>query len=140
MWFSKRRGLATGIAVFGSGIGQLVTGVVLDTLLSNYGTQRALQVLAGYSGVVLLVAFFLLKRREPLKSDAGFCSGWGIFKDTDFVLLFLGSFFFFFGYLIPFALLPAYLEFNDIGGPKFSGVAIGLIGIGSAIGRIILGG
>lgn len=68
MWFKKKRGLATGIAVGGSGIGAAFLAVVLRIMLPRIGYRNTMLVWAGMIAVCQTAAFFLVKiRLAPLK-------------------------------------------------------------------------
>jgi MFS transporter, MCT family, solute carrier family 16 (monocarboxylic acid transporters), member 6 len=55
-FFVKRRALATGIAVSGSGVGTLVLGPVCELIIERSGWRTCLQVLGILSGVVIVLA------------------------------------------------------------------------------------
>ena len=63
-YFEKRRALATGLAVCGSGLGSMIFGPITQALLQNYGWQNTLTLL---SGIVLHCAVFgaLMRPLEP---------------------------------------------------------------------------
>jgi MFS family permease len=71
-WFSpRRRGLATGIMVSGSGLGVLVTGVFLPDVIKDYGADGwrwAWYYLAALSLVITLICMWLLKDRPADKN------------------------------------------------------------------------
>lgn len=60
LWFRRKRGLATGIAVSGSGIGTLVVAQVLAFCINAYGWRMALRQLAVGIGIVQVCVAFLL--------------------------------------------------------------------------------
>lgn len=66
-WFStRRRGLAAGIMVSGSGLGVLVTGIFLPGVIESYGTEGwrwAWYHLAALSLAITLICLLLLKDR-----------------------------------------------------------------------------
>ncbi|KNC55942.1 major facilitator superfamily transporter MFS_1 [Thecamonas trahens ATCC 50062] len=63
-WFQARRGTGLGLAVCGSGVGNLAFAPLLSELESAYGWRVALRVMA-LSMVVLVAAAMLLARRVP---------------------------------------------------------------------------
>jgi len=139
MWFSKRRGLATALAVLGSGVGQFANGLIIQRLLDTRGTSHALLILSFFSAVLLFIGFLLMKRRLPLESNSSYCKGIGILRNKTFVLFYVGTILFQFAYTTPFAHLPVYISDLEVGDSQFQGVAIGLMGAGSALGRVMLG-
>jgi len=63
-WFVKRRGLMTGIAVSGLGVGTLILSPIANWLISSYGWRTAYMVLgATVLTLIILAAQFL--RRDP---------------------------------------------------------------------------
>ena len=48
VYFEKRRSLATGIAVCGSGIGTMIVSPVLSKILNNYDFDTCLYSLSGF--------------------------------------------------------------------------------------------
>ena len=71
-WFStRRRGLAAGIMVSGSGLGVLVTGIFLPGVIKAYGADGwrwAWYVLAALSLAITLICLLLLKDRPADKN------------------------------------------------------------------------
>ncbi len=64
-WFARKRGLATGIALSGIGIGSLVLSPVIERMISAFSWRAAY---LGYGIIVLLIlapAKFLLLRNRP---------------------------------------------------------------------------
>ncbi|KAL1751832.1 major facilitator superfamily domain-containing protein [Schizophyllum commune] len=64
-WFLRRRGLATGLAVSGAGIGGAVVSVVMRKLLTSVGHHHALLIYSFVNGVTYLVAWLLIDARRP---------------------------------------------------------------------------
>ncbi|GAA5843817.1 hypothetical protein JCM5353_002514 [Sporobolomyces roseus] len=64
-WFSRRRGLATGITVSGTGFGGGVYSLIMRAILPKLGYRNSMFVYAGISAVVYFGAWFLLQTRRP---------------------------------------------------------------------------
>jgi MFS family permease len=66
-WFVRHRGLATGIVMFGVGVGGAVVPLVTSTLLQNYGWRLSYTILA----FILLLAFIpiILWIRNPTSEE-----------------------------------------------------------------------
>lgn len=64
-WFLKNRGLASGIAVSGAGIGGGCASLIIRGLLPSLGYQNTLLVYASMNGCLCLGAWFLLDVRYP---------------------------------------------------------------------------
>ncbi|KAJ2747755.1 hypothetical protein GGI20_000225 [Coemansia sp. BCRC 34301] len=71
-WFSKRRGLASGIAMAGSSIGGLWFTAATQTMIDNLGAEWALRILGLLTLVVTSLMNSLYYRRVPAKPRIGF--------------------------------------------------------------------
>lgn len=63
-WFVKRRGMMTGIAVTGIGVGQLIMPPAVSWLISNYGWRTSYMVI-GITVLILIVLAAQFLRRDP---------------------------------------------------------------------------
>ncbi len=63
-WFTKRRGLMSGIVKSGTGIGIMVMPLVVSWIINNYNWRTAFVVLA-ISSAVIIVALAQLLKRDP---------------------------------------------------------------------------
>ncbi len=163
-WFVKRRGLASGIAVTGIGLGTLGMPVFSATLIhwSDWRTAYLVMSILVFTcgiGAALLISESPQKRglapdgeapeagavdtsREV--PEAGEATGVREISLKDalhtrqFWLLYAGSFSFGLGLFIPFVHLIPFS--NDLGLPNSTGVMLfSLIGVGSIVGRFLLG-
>ncbi|KAJ3993070.1 major facilitator superfamily domain-containing protein [Lentinula boryana] len=64
-WFLKKRGLATGIAVSGSGIGGGIETLIMRQLISRIGYRNTILAFSSSHAVIWIFAWFLLKERLP---------------------------------------------------------------------------
>lgn len=154
-WFVRRRGLASGLAVSGIGLGTL--GVPpLAALLIEWSGWRGAYLALGIAALVIGCGAALLIEASPetrgLGPDgdppvahpagAGPRRGIGIaeaIRTRPFVLLYSGSFILSLGLMIPFVHLVPYAQ--DAGLPRVTAVLIlSLIGVGSTAGRFLLAG
>ncbi len=73
-WFTKKRGIMTGIVKVGTGAGQLTIPLAASMLIASYGWRTSYLIIGG-AGLVLLVSIAQLLRRDPsqmgLSSDDG---------------------------------------------------------------------
>lgn len=137
-WFDKSRAFALGMAVLGAGLGNLAFSFGGQLMIESLGWRTTLQVVAGIGAGLLTVAVLCLKRRLPTEKKGGIFGDMGIIKDRDFQKFCLAAAFFQFGYTVPFVHLAPYI--GDLGiDATFAGLCVGLIGAGSALGRITLG-
>ena len=141
-WFNKRRGLASGIASSGVGAGTLILPVVVSYLLTEVSWRDALQMMS--AGVLLfgLTAGFLLKRAPNLNGNtSGQLPGLTLssaLKTPSFKWLYMGTLLGAPVRFVPFAHISA--AARDAGVPDAQAVGlVGLIGIGSLIGRFAIG-
>eukprot|EP01114_Cavostelium_apophysatum_P003798 TRINITY_DN13932_c0_g1_i1.p1 TRINITY_DN13932_c0_g1~~TRINITY_DN13932_c0_g1_i1.p1 ORF type:complete len:367 (-),score=29.52 TRINITY_DN13932_c0_g1_i1:16-1116(-) len=133
-WFSKYRGLAVGIAVSGSGVGNFALPPIATAVIKSHGWRAAFRVLSAFSVLVLLASLVLKQRIETHRK-------WDIkneVKSKPFILLFSSGFFVGIGYLIPFVHISAYAQDRGIDSSKAS-LLLSIIGIASTVGRILVG-
>ncbi|KAI9329903.1 major facilitator superfamily domain-containing protein [Zopfochytrium polystomum] len=136
-YFSKRRGLATGTAVAGSGIGGLVVALVTTKMLDALGFQWTMRITAIFALVSLLAVNPLLESRIPPAPNSK--ADFTIFKDIRFFLLVGTDFCLTFAQLVPIYFLPQFAE-ERLGLPLATGSAVLSVYNGSsALGRVLLG-
>ena len=141
-WFSKRRGLASGIASSGVGAGTLIVPVCVSFLLAEMTWRDALQVMSASVLLLGLAAGFLLKRApslEPLLN--GELAGLPLLealRTPTFKWLYLGTLLGAPVMFIPFAHISAAARDAGVAEAQAVGL-VGLVGIGSLIGRFAIG-
>ena len=141
-WFTKRRGLASGIASSGVGAGTLLLPVVVSVLLTRMPWREALQILSFGVLCVGLSAAFLLER-APMqnglaKGDLPGLTLKEAVRSPSFQWLYMGALLGAPVMFIPFAHISA--AARDAGVPEAQAVGlVGLIGIGSLVGRFAIG-
>ena len=141
-WFTTRRGLASGIASSGVGAGTLLLPVLVSLLLTNMPWREALQTLSLGVVVVGLSAAFLLERAPtPAGQAKGALPGLSLHaavRTPSFRWLYMGALLGSPVMFIPFAHISA--AARDAGVPEAQAVGlVGLIGIGSLVGRFAIG-
>ena len=141
-WFTKRRGLASGIASSGVGAGTLILPVLVSYLLGSVDWRSALQMMA--MGVLMLglTAAFLLERAPSLPGQqGGQLSGLSLpeaLKTASFRWLYVGTLLGAPVMFIPFAHISAAARDAGVADAQAVGL-VGLIGIGSLVGRFAIG-
>ncbi|KAK9765400.1 hypothetical protein K7432_006313 [Basidiobolus ranarum] len=136
-WFVKYRGLATGIAVAGAGVGGLSLSPITRKLIDVVGFRWTLRIIGICAFVILSIASTLLKTR--LKSPPrGALIDLSLFKQRYFQLLFSGAFILSIGYMIPFFHVSNYAVFNGMSASQ-GALITGFINGASAVGRVVLG-
>ena len=141
-WFNKRRGLASGIASAGVGAGTLILPVVVSYLLIEVNWREALQMMSAGVLLIGLTAGFLLKRAPNLSGNtSGPLPGLTLsatLKTPSFKWLYMGTLLGAPVMFVPFAHISA--AARDAGVPDAQAVGlVGLIGIGSLVGRFAIG-
>jgi MFS family permease len=141
-WFSKRRGLASGIASSGVGAGTLILPLLVSYLLTSVDWRIALQMMAGGVLVIGLSAGFLLKRAPSLPGhQSGQLAGLTLadaLKTSSFRWLYMGTLLGAPVMFIPFAHISAAARDAGVADAQAVGL-VGLIGIGSLVGRFAIG-
>lgn len=134
-WFTKRRGLATGVAVAGSGVGTIVMAPVSARLIATSDWRDASQRLAI---LVLATTFFavLLVRERRLSFASG--PKTSMFRDRRFRLLYASAFFASYGYFVPFFHL-APLSIDRGFSAARAALLLSVMGGANTLGRILLG-
>ena len=162
-WFVKRRGLASGLAVMGIGLGTLGIPIFSAALIhwsdwrTAYLVMSILVFTCGVSAAILIAesperrglapdgdvieADALNTLQETFKPEATSIREISLkdaLRTKPFWLLYAGSFSFGLGLFIPFVHLIPFA--NDLGLPNATGVMLfSLIGVGSIVGRLLLG-
>jgi MFS family permease len=141
-WFVRRRAFAAGIASAGIGVGTLVVPLLATAAIDALGWRHALQAIAAATLVVGIGASLLL-RRAPIRAAPGTVASGMTLKEA------LGSRRFWWMYaacvlaapamFIPFAHVSAAARDLGIGEARAVGL-VGLIGVGSIVGRFVIGG
>ena len=136
-YFSKRKGLAIGIAVSGSGVGGFMIAPLCRFLISSGGTKFALRILSIISlSVILFASYFLKPKLTP--SAKGKFDYLSIIKDGRFIRLFLIAVFSSLGYFVPFFYTSSYAVYHGMSVTQ-GAFLVGIINGSSGIGRIALG-
>lgn len=139
-WFNVYRGTAVGVAALGSGIGSLIFALAGQTIISALGWRNTLRVFMGFGGGLMLIAIAVMERRFPPRPHPGglFFVAKRLVKLTSYRWFLFATFFFQWGFFIPYIHLAAYI--SDIGlGKDVQGLALAMIGAGSSVGRIVMG-
>ncbi|TWT12802.1 MFS transporter [Reyranella sp. CPCC 100927] len=151
-WFLRRRGLATGIAVSGIGVGTILAPPLAQAMIDHWGWRNAYVGLGLITLACALFAAFTMLRSPELygqhpdgdATSATAANGTGeslaeAARTLPFWLLFIACAANAFGLFIPFVHLVPYVR--DAGLSEAYGVTlITLLGIGSAVGRFAFAG
>jgi MFS family permease len=135
-WFSEQRGLATGIAVAGSGVGGLCLAPLTNLLIIANGWQFALRVTGIVGGVVVFICSFLLQSKLPTPpKQFNYSKVW---RNLTFMPLPVAVLLFSFGYYVPQFYIASYSVEQGLTSAQ-GALILGLLNGASGLGRIILG-
>jgi MFS family permease len=136
-WFDAQRGLASGLAVAGIGVGTLVGPPFAELLINAFGWRSAL---AGLAAAVVLVGGIAGALVTTPDSPAAAAEPIGpALRSGSFRWLYASGVLIGVGTFIPFVHLVPYAE--ALGVPRDTAVLlVGAIGVGSTAGRFLLGG
>jgi OFA family oxalate/formate antiporter-like MFS transporter len=152
-WFVRRRGLASGLAVSGIGVGTLVMPALAALLIELIGWRDAYLALGGFAAVMGAAMALMIENDprdrglgpdgDPMQSGAqSVRPGTSVseaIRSRRFVGLYAACLICSFGVFVPFVHLVPYAM--DHGIPQSSAVLLlGVIGVGSTAGRFGLGG
>ncbi|KAI9187975.1 hypothetical protein H9P43_002366 [Blastocladiella emersonii ATCC 22665] len=154
-WWAKRRSLAIGVAVAGSGVGGLVCVNIIQALLPAIGSPWTLRVIAAGNFAFLAAAAAMARPRLPRFSKMAPAGGSdgdeatkkkrrplidiSHFKNIRFNLLFAGQALIGFGFLTPIYLMPTYIAEVTPHSPAFAALLLTLFNVASIFGRITMG-
>jgi MFS family permease len=141
-WFTQRRGFATGLASAGIGAGTVLVPLIATVAIGALDWRGALRVIA--LGVLLIgVGAAWLLRRAPVSAGSATAQAGGLslleaLRTSRFWWLYLGVLTAAPTMFIPFAHASAAARDLGIGEARAVGL-VGLIGIGSLVGRFAIG-
>ena len=141
-WFVQRRAFAAGIASAGIGVGTLVVPLLATAAIDAFGWRHALQAIA--LGVLVVgVGAALLVRRAPARGAPGSVVGGLTLRETlasrRFRWMYAACVMAAPAMFIPFAHVSAAARDLGVSDARAVGL-VGLIGVGSIVGRFAIGG
>ncbi len=144
-WFDRRRGLASGIAIAGIGAGTLAVPPFAAAMIGELEWRLAFLVVgvivaaAGGAAGLLVTSPAHNRRSGPAagETERGIQLASAI-RSRPFLLLFIGFLLASFGQFTPIVHLVPYAEDRGIS-PKTAAGLLSLLGIGSAVGRFVIG-
>ncbi|KAJ3082412.1 hypothetical protein HDU99_002766 [Rhizoclosmatium hyalinum] len=135
-WFLKRRGLAMGISVSGSGLGGLLFAQLSQRLLDTIGREWTLRVTCIISLVLMLPLIPFMKTRIPPRKGS---TGFSFLKNPGFYCLLGACFFGAFAEFVPVDFITVFAK-DRLGTSKNDGATLLSIYNGcNMVGRIVLG-
>ena len=88
IWFSKHKGLATGIAISGFGLSKVLLSPFITWCNANYGVCATLTSIAAISVILMSAAAYLIKKPEgwiESKAMLSISDSWRIIKDPTYL-------------------------------------------------------
>ncbi|KAF8184142.1 major facilitator superfamily domain-containing protein [Mycena galopus ATCC 62051] len=135
-YFTKRRGLANGVAYAGGGLGGAVTSFVMNALIQSAGVPWTFRIMGLLTLGTGLPAAWLIKERTTIRT-AGFIE-WSLFHDFRFIVLFFAGAFGTFPLFVPPFFLPLYSASLGLS-PSVAAGLVGGFNFASALGRLGFG-
>ncbi|KAF2142313.1 uncharacterized protein K452DRAFT_248933 [Aplosporella prunicola CBS 121167] len=134
-FFSRRRGLATGIAAGGGSIGGIAFSLMLQSLLPRLGFAWSTRIL-GFVFIFLGgIAQLLIHPQLPPRPGASILPDFKIFKDPAFAILTAGVCFVEWGLFTPLTYIPSFASSTGAFDTAFAYQLIAILNAGSSIGR-----
>ena len=152
-WFIKRRGMAAGLASAGIGLGTLVVPVLASQLVESHGWRASLKVIAGSALLVGLFAAWMIEKspsarglhpdndptsRAPDLAKTGMNLGDAL-RTLEFRFMFLALLAVALVQFMPFVHLARHAVDRGFS-PNQGALLVGLIGVGSFVGRFAFAG
>lgn len=134
-WFTKRRGLATGIAVSGSGVGSVVMAPIASRLIESGDWRSALRVIAVGGLILLLGSSMLVRERVHRQSTSVFAD---MRSNRTFQILYVAAFVASYGYWVPFVHIVPFARDHGVGVAS-AALLVAVMGIANIVGRVVLG-
>lgn len=134
-WFARRRGLATGLAVAGSGVGSIIMAPVSERLITSYDWRIAMRITALGGLALLLVVAAVIRGRGSRHTTSllGRMRTDPIFK-TLYVAAAVGSY----GYWVPFVHIVPYARDRGLT-IAAAALLVSVMGAFNIVGRVALG-
>ncbi|KAJ2448085.1 hypothetical protein GGF42_005238 [Coemansia sp. RSA 2424] len=137
-WFTKRRALAVGIVVAGSGVGGLWLTPATDRMITGLGTAWALRITGIIVFAVNSVASLFMRNRLRVQAREKIVD-FSIFRDHRFLFIFAGGICGTTAYFTPLFSLPSFAIQVSGKSHDFATNLITIINAASTVGRIATG-
>lgn len=134
-WFTRRRGLATGLAVAGSGVGSIIMAPLAERLIASYGWRIALRSFGLIGLALLLLAALLIRGRGGRHTTSVLTSMLG---SSTFKTLYLAAFVGSYAYWIPFVHIVPYARDRGLT-TAAAALLVTVTGALNIVGRVALG-
>ncbi|MCO1655527.1 MFS transporter [Pseudonocardia humida] len=136
-WFDRRRALAVGIAVAGIGVGTLAGAPLAAALIAEHGWRWA-HVVLGVGGASLLVVVAFVVRRPPEPVGEQPRALREVVRTAEFRSMYAATLLGSVALFIALVFLPASAMAAGIA-PVAAAALIGVVGVASVVGRLVIG-
>ncbi|KAI9031969.1 major facilitator superfamily domain-containing protein [Hyaloraphidium curvatum] len=138
-WFGRRRGLAIGLCVSGTGVGGLCFGPFTQYMIDRYSVAWAQRATALIQvGVVGICVLLLRARYSVLRGKQRKVIDLSFFRNKHFTVMWFAFMCGLFGMFIPLFFASTYAAFIGLS-PSDGALVVGLMNLGNTIGRIGIG-
>ncbi|KAJ2910208.1 hypothetical protein GGI21_001096 [Coemansia aciculifera] len=137
-WFTQRRGLATGVAVAGSGVGGLIIAPLTEFLVRQTSIEWSLRISAIYIMVLGTIACYFVRVPFQDKTRTLRNFDWRAFSDRRFAANAGIMFFVAAAYIIPYSFLPKFWVSKGMSSQTAS-VLIAVANVSSLVSRLVIG-
>lgn len=135
--FNRRRPIALGLAMMGTGFGGIIYPIVFRQLEPRIGFGWTTRVIAFIALGTLTVAVLVLCWRKPAKKAPRSLFDFKAWREPAFVTYTLSTFFTFTGYWIPWFFIPLYGQFAVGATATFSAYLLSITNATGIVGRLI---
>ncbi|KAL3491564.1 major facilitator superfamily domain-containing protein [Aspergillus germanicus] len=138
-WFRRRRALALGITVAGSGFGGIVFPIIVTRTIPALDFGWAMRICAFASLFLLVITNLTVRSRLEHKRKTPLCHPIDFFRplrEVPFILTSAGTFFLYWGLFLPFAFIPTQAQRYGMS-TYLASYLLTILNAGSVFGRII---
>ncbi|WVQ82591.1 hypothetical protein IAT38_004721 [Cryptococcus sp. DSM 104549] len=143
-WFYRKRGLASGIAIGGAGLGGGTSTLISRQLLTSVGYKKTLIIMSFINLTCMLISIFLIRTRPTSPEGKATGSGpwidWSVVKTSSFWSLVIGLVVSCTGYAMPYNFTAQWTKLHFPDQPTILlALPVTLLGFTVCIGRAIIG-
>lgn len=137
-WFIKWRGLATGLAVAGTGMGTVFFPLIAEALLERHGWRWTFRIFAEAMALIVLISALLVRRRTPVKTHRTSLDLAKYLKQPFLWIMMAAVFCTSLCYMIPYSHVITYAEVQGVDSLD-AALIVSTMGLASTAGRVIMG-
>ncbi|KAH6722098.1 major facilitator superfamily domain-containing protein [Leptodontidium sp. MPI-SDFR-AT-0119] len=137
-YFSRRRGIATGIATIGGAVGGIIFPLILQLLIPRIGFVWATKIITLISMVLCAFSNIFIKGRITLGRTSSARRDLRILAHPTFALTVLGVFLLEFALFVPLTYINPYCISKGFA-PSFYSLVLPVLNVGSLFGRLLPG-